>query len=120
MKMVLMISKTRLSFKLKMTFKLIKGHLIDHHKTKNNLRNQLIKTLVGVGDKQIIMIMMASMNLTRLKKLNKRINGRHLDPTITNKRKTRALKNYKKEQTLVDLKKNQWKLMRKLIIRTKY
>jgi hypothetical protein len=81
------------------------------------LRNQLIKTLVGVGDKQIIM--MVSMNLTRLKKLNKRINGRHLDPTITNKRKTRALKNYKKEQTLVDLKQNQWKSMRKLIIRMK-
>ncbi len=119
MKMVLMISKTPLSFKLKMTFKLIKGHLIDH-KTKNNLRNQLIKTLVGVGDKQIIMIMMVSMNLTRLKKLNKRINGRRLDPIITKKRKTKVLKNYKKEQTLVDLKQNQWKLMRKLIIRIKY
>jgi hypothetical protein len=120
MKMVLMILKIPLSFMLKMRFKLIKGHLIDHHKTKNNLRNQLIKTMVGVGDKQIIMIMMVSMNLTRLKKLNKRINGRRSDQIITKKMKMKALKNYKKEQTLVDLKKNQCKLMRKLIVRTKF
>ena len=113
--MDLMISKILLSFKLKMRIKLIKSLHIDHHKTKNNQRNQLIKTLVGVGDNQIIMIMMASMNSTRLKKLNKRVNGRHLDRMITKKRRMKGLKNYKKEQTLVNLRQYLCKLIRNLI-----
>jgi hypothetical protein len=104
MKMDLMISKTLLSFKYKMIFKLIKDNPSKHHKTNKKQRNRLVKTLVGVGDKQIIMIMTVSMNSTRVKKLNKRASGRLLEGITTKKKKMRALKNYKKEQTLVNLR----------------
>ena len=103
-KMDLMISKTLLSFKLKMIFKLIKDHPTKHHKTNKNQRNRLVKTLVGVGDKQIIMIMTVSMNSSRVKKLNKRASGRLLVGISTKMKKMRDLKNYKKEQSLPNLR----------------
>jgi hypothetical protein len=103
MKMGLMILKTLLNFKLKIRIKLIKNHPITYHLTKKNQRNLLVKTLVGVGEKQIIMIMMDSMISTRLKKLNKRVNGRHLEGIQIKKMKMRALKNYKVEQNLINL-----------------
>ena len=87
-----------------MIFKLIKDHPTKHHKTNKNQRNRLVKTLVGVGDKQIIMIMTVSMNSTRVKKLNKRASGRLLVGMTKKMKKMRALNNYKKEQSLANLR----------------
>jgi hypothetical protein len=57
--------------------------------------------MIGVGDKLIIMIMTVSKNSMRVKKLNKRASGRLLE-VIKKKKKImmRALRIYKKEQTL--------------------
>jgi hypothetical protein len=98
--MDLMISKTHLSFKHKMIFKWIK-HRMNHHKTNKNQRNRQVKKMIGVGDKLIIMIMTVSKNSMRVKKLNKRASGRLLE-VIKKKKKImmRALRIYKKEQTL--------------------
>jgi len=97
--MDLMISKTHHSFKLKMIFKWIK-HRMNRHKTNKNQRNRQEKTLFGLGDKLIIMIMTVSMNLMRVKKLNKRASGRLLEVIKKKKIMMRALRIYKKEQTL--------------------
>lgn len=83
MKMGLMISKTLLSSMLKLKSISMKNNLKDHHKKNKNLKNRQSKILVGDGvNKRITMIMMVSMSLMKLKKLNKKAHGRLLEGII--------------------------------------